>query len=105
MSARTVSGLQATMQREPPPVPSAFQPPPLLSNPSSVESALTHVSLAAEPVHPYTTPALRPSGSVLVHPNTLTNGLALPGFRSPVNPFRVELIAPFFSILSSVLTT
>ncbi|KIJ07462.1 hypothetical protein PAXINDRAFT_19352 [Paxillus involutus ATCC 200175] len=57
--------------RAPPPVPSAFQPPPLQSKPLSVESALTHVSLAAEPVHPYTTPALRPSGSVHVHPNTL----------------------------------
>ncbi|KIJ12024.1 hypothetical protein PAXINDRAFT_15205 [Paxillus involutus ATCC 200175] len=61
--------------RAPPPVPSAFQPPPLLSNPSSVESALTRVSLAAEPIRSYTTPALRSSGSVLVHPNTLT-GLA-----------------------------
>ncbi|KIJ09842.1 hypothetical protein PAXINDRAFT_17098 [Paxillus involutus ATCC 200175] len=31
----------------------------------------TRVLLGAEPVHPYTLPALQPSGSVLVHPNTL----------------------------------
>ncbi|KIJ06649.1 hypothetical protein PAXINDRAFT_20154 [Paxillus involutus ATCC 200175] len=51
--------------------PSTFQPPFILSNASSVEPALTRVLLAAEPVHPYTIPALQPSGSVLVHPNTL----------------------------------
>ncbi|KIJ05357.1 hypothetical protein PAXINDRAFT_21370 [Paxillus involutus ATCC 200175] len=61
--------------------------------------------IISEPVHPYTIPALRPSGSVLVHPNTLTIGLTLPEFRSAVNPFRVKLIAPFFTILSSVLAT
>ncbi|KIJ06069.1 hypothetical protein PAXINDRAFT_20720 [Paxillus involutus ATCC 200175] len=79
--------------RQPPPVPSAFQLPPLLSNPSSVEPALTRVSLAVEPVHPYTTPALRPSGSVLVHPNTL-NGFGFqlasnpPSFRPTDSPFQ-----------------
>ncbi|KIJ19458.1 hypothetical protein PAXINDRAFT_7939 [Paxillus involutus ATCC 200175] len=51
--------------------PSTFQPPSILSNASSVEPALTCVLLAVEPVYPYTISALRPSGSVLVHPNTL----------------------------------
>ncbi|KIJ06363.1 hypothetical protein PAXINDRAFT_20442 [Paxillus involutus ATCC 200175] len=40
------------------PIPSTFQPPSILSNASSVEPALTRVLLAAEPVHPYTIPAL-----------------------------------------------
>ncbi|KIJ07154.1 hypothetical protein PAXINDRAFT_19645 [Paxillus involutus ATCC 200175] len=85
-----------------------------------------------EPIRSYTISALQPSGSILVHPNMLsqvcpdynlftmeqvqiasiyqpailqTNGLTLPGFHSPVNPFRVELITPFFIIHPFVLTT
>ncbi|KIJ21095.1 hypothetical protein PAXINDRAFT_6876 [Paxillus involutus ATCC 200175] len=64
-----------------PPVPLTFQPPSLLYNTSSVEPALTRVPLAMEPVHPYMIPGLRPSGSIPVHPNTLSlNVIECPEF-------------------------
>ncbi|KIJ05827.1 hypothetical protein PAXINDRAFT_20943 [Paxillus involutus ATCC 200175] len=98
-----------------PPVPSTFQLPSILSNASSIEPALTRVLLAAEPVHPYTIPALRPSGYVLVHPNTLLppvpSTFQLPSIRSnassvepaltrvllatePVHPYTIPALRP-----------
>ncbi|KIK94824.1 hypothetical protein PAXRUDRAFT_142093, partial [Paxillus rubicundulus Ve08.2h10] len=79
-----------------PPVLLTFWPQSLPSNSLSIEPTLTHVPLATEPVHSYMTTALRPSRSVPVHPNMLTDGLTLLEFLSLLNLFRVEPIAPFF---------
>ncbi|KIJ11617.1 hypothetical protein PAXINDRAFT_15527 [Paxillus involutus ATCC 200175] len=65
-----------------------FQPPFILSNASSIEPALTFILLAAEPIHPYTIPALRPCPSQHVVE------------EDPREPYTVDMLASIWTHLN-----